>query len=157
MLTTSYPYLLNLFVLSSYSSLSFRFSGLEHYRQFGYKCRLKLPNSIFDDMRDDSNWITVKYNHNRGILHDGDFPHLSTKVLSLPKKDAESTGSNSSSDSNSKCCSSSDSNSKCCSNSDGEYAGLPIRRVILGFNCFSDIVKSCCERAPEVYMEHTLL
>ena len=156
MLTISYPYLFIflLFVLSAYSFLFFRFSGLEHYRQFGYKCRLKPPNSIFDNMRDDSNWITVKYNHNRGILHDGDFPHLSTKVLYLPRKDAESTGSSSDSssdNSSSSCCNSNNSSSSSnSSNSGGEYAGLPIRRVILGFNCFSEIVKSCCERAPEV-------
>ncbi len=96
-------------------------AGLDHYKKFGYKCRLQPPNSIFEDLKKDPNWITVKYNHNRGILHDGDFPHLSTKVTSLPKN----------------------------SGANPNYSDLPVKRVILGFNCFSDIVKSCCERAPE--------
>lgn len=28
-------------------------------------------------------WMLIKYKPNRGIMHDGDFPHLSTKVTSI--------------------------------------------------------------------------
>lgn len=27
-----------------------------------------------------SDWVTARYKHNRGIIHDGDYPHLSTPV-----------------------------------------------------------------------------
>ncbi len=31
-----------------------------------------------------ADWITVRYRCNRGILHDGNFPHQSTPVTSIP-------------------------------------------------------------------------
>ena len=55
-------------------------------------------------------WITARYKRNRGILHDGNFPHLSTPI---------------------------------------KYIKPGCKRVILGFNCFSDAVGECCIRAPE--------
>jgi hypothetical protein len=55
-------------------------------------------------------WITVPYCYNRGILHDGDYPHFSTEINSIK---------------------------------DG------IKRVILGFNCFSKELAECNLRAPE--------
>ena len=59
---------------------------------------------------DSCDWIRVKYKRNRGILYDGDSPHMATKIDSIsPLK----------------------------------------RRVILGFNCFTDIVSECNQRAPE--------
>ena len=58
--------------------------GLDHYKRFGYKGKLSSSRgeSIDDDLKNNTsnNWITVKYKYNRGILHDGDFPHLSTPV-----------------------------------------------------------------------------
>lgn len=32
-----------------------------------------------------SDWVTVEYCFNRGIMHDGDFPHLSTPVTRIPE------------------------------------------------------------------------
>jgi hypothetical protein len=57
-----------------------------------------------------ADWITARYRRNRGIMHDGNFPHLSTPVTHLKPG---------------------------------------CKRVILGFNCFSDAVGECCIRAPE--------
>jgi hypothetical protein len=83
--------------------------GLEHYKRFGYKGALQ---PLQDDLvgNGDGDWLSIKYKRNRGILHDGDLPHLSTPVTKL------ATGK---------------------------------RRVILGFNCFSEAVSECCIRAPE--------
>jgi len=86
--------------------------GLDHYRKFGYKGR-KRPGDLLLDIEnnDGGSWLQVPYHSNRGILHDGDLPHLSTPVENiLPATD---------------------------------------RRVILGFNCFTDEVGPCCARAPE--------
>lgn len=66
-----------------------------------------------DQMTIDSlsnDWITVPYRHNRGILHDGDYPHLSTPIT---------------------------------------YIKPGIKRVILGFNCFTEELSECNTRAPE--------
>lgn len=59
---------------------------------------------------DSSDWITVRYRHNRGILHDGDYPHLSTPI---------------------------------------SYIRPGLKRVILGFNCFTEELSECNLRAPE--------
>ena len=94
--------------------------GLDHYKQFGYKCRLAQEESesesgsgstlLEKDMELDSAWQTVRYRENRGILHDGDLAHLSTPIKSIvPGK----------------------------------------RRVIFGLNCFSEEMAECCIRAPE--------
>jgi len=84
--------------------------GIEHYQKFGYKAKLQGSEALEEDIKTNGEWHTVKYLTNRGILHDGDLPHLSTPVASLP---------------------------------------LGARRVILGFNCFSQEVGECCIRAPE--------
>ena len=83
--------------------------GLEHYKRFGYKGRLVSEEKLEQDIDDNGDWIRVGYKENRGILHDGDLPHLSTQVDSIEEG----------------------------------------KRVILGFNCFTDVVGPCCERAPE--------
>ncbi len=57
-----------------------------------------------------ADWITARYRRNRGIVHDGNFPHLSTPITHIKPG---------------------------------------CKRVILGFNCFSDAVGECCIRAPE--------
>jgi hypothetical protein len=106
--------------------------GLDHYRKFGYKGKLAVAkaqaqdacNSVHDleassinaeelilqDLRSDPAWQTVRYQCNRGILHDGDFAHLSTPIRRI---------------------------------ADGK------KRVIFGFNCFTEEVGPCCIRAPE--------
>lgn len=55
--------------------------GLDHYKRFGYKGKLQ---GIDADLIA-GDWLTIKYKRNRGILHDGDFPHLSTPVRVLPE------------------------------------------------------------------------
>ena len=56
-------------------------AGLDHYREFKYKCSL----DKFDlDGNDDGNWIKVPYRYNRGILCDGNLPHFSAPITSIP-------------------------------------------------------------------------
>lgn len=83
--------------------------GLSHYKKFGYKGKLVTRETLETDLSS-SDWITIKYKENRGIIHDGDLPHLSTPI---------------------------------------EYIDGSKKRVILGFNCFTETVGPCCERAPE--------
>ena len=64
-------------------------SGLEHYRVHGYKGKLSSADGVVDELKSSmaggaGNWNTVKYAYNRGIVHDGDFPHLSTPIIDLP-------------------------------------------------------------------------
>jgi hypothetical protein len=54
--------------------------GIEHYRAFGYKGKLKDPEALGADLESSCDWHTVRYKFNRSILHDGDLPHLSTPV-----------------------------------------------------------------------------
>lgn len=86
-------------------------NGLEHYKEFGYKGLLKPGSSVTDDVESSGDWVRIKYRSNRGILHDGDFPHFSSPVA---------------------------------------HIAPDTRRVILGFNFFSDAVGECSTRAPEV-------
>lgn len=101
-------------------------AGLEHYKRFGYKGKLVRPESgtggkesedepamvpLLTDIATNQTWQEIRYRRNRGILHDGNYPHLSTPVKSLPDNG--------------------------------------VKRCILGFNCFTDDVGDCCERAPE--------
>jgi hypothetical protein len=55
--------------------------GLAHYERFGYKCK-KEP--VLD--RDTSSaWVSMPYRYNRGCVHDGDLPHLSTEITEMPE------------------------------------------------------------------------
>ena len=81
--------------------------GLEHYRRFGYKGKTALATHLqeqeqekkegqvpaaaaatattatsllLQDMQQDPAWQEIRYKCNRGILHDGDMPHLSTPI-----------------------------------------------------------------------------
>jgi hypothetical protein len=65
--------------------------GLDHYKDFGYKGKKAGGNgvksgaeAILLDQQASPAWQEIRYKRNRGILHDGDFPHFSTPVLSLP-------------------------------------------------------------------------
>nr|CCA15258.1 conserved hypothetical protein [Albugo laibachii Nc14] len=61
--------------------------GLDHYKEYGYKTRLK---SVIED--DDveknasleSEWQRVAYHYRRGIICDGELPHFSSRIQSLP-------------------------------------------------------------------------
>lgn len=72
--------------------------GLRHYEKNGYKGKkshdeyggyYQQPVSLYDDYaRENRNassppWITIPYKYNQGILHDGDYPHLSTPITSI--------------------------------------------------------------------------
>ena len=57
--------------------------GIDHYKEFGYKYKLcKSKESIVKDSEATS-WVTIPYHCNRGILHDGDYPHLSTEITHI--------------------------------------------------------------------------
>ena len=57
--------------------------GIEHYRKFGYKARLA-PDLLEEDTIANPHWRTVKFQGDRGILHSGSWPHLSTRISRLP-------------------------------------------------------------------------
>ncbi|GMI61890.1 hypothetical protein ScalyP_jg8870 [Parmales sp. scaly parma] len=61
--------------------------GLSHYEKVGYKGK-KLstdPTEFLEKDRSSSSaWMSVPYRFNRGIFHDGDLPHLSTRIEALP-------------------------------------------------------------------------
>jgi hypothetical protein len=57
--------------------------GLSHYEKHGYKGRLSGEDSLRSNIETDKSWISVEYNCNRGIVHSGTWPHLSTKITSL--------------------------------------------------------------------------
>lgn len=91
--------------------------GLNHYKRFGYKGRNVNNNELVDDMNSSTSWNHIQYTYNRGIIHDGDFPHLSSKINKI---------------------------SSTCNDVSHKK-----KRVIIGINCFSNIVSECCIRAPE--------
>ena len=57
--------------------------GIQHYRKFGYKARLA-PDLLEEDIVGNPHWRTVRFQADRGILHSGSWPHLSTKISRLP-------------------------------------------------------------------------
>ena len=57
-------------------------AGLEHYKEYKYKCPLDQLDYLSDN--DENDWIMVPYKYNRGTLCDGDLPHFSTPVKSIP-------------------------------------------------------------------------
>lgn len=56
--------------------------GIDHYRQFGYKGRLSSKESLEKDFTN-SNWLSIPYQRNRGIVFDGDFPHYAAKITHI--------------------------------------------------------------------------
>ena len=84
--------------------------GLDHYKEFGYKTALGTSKEHVENDSLSSSWLSVPYRFNRAIVHDGDFPHLSTQIEALP---------------------------------------VGLKRVILGFNLFTNDVGPAAQRAPE--------
>lgn len=61
--------------------------GLAHYQQYGYKTRLagKLSTDALEAISaKEPGWEHVPYRYRRGIVCDGEFPHFSGRVRSLP-------------------------------------------------------------------------
>lgn len=61
--------------------------GLAHYQQYGYKTRLasKLSTDALEAISaKEPGWKRVPYCYRRGIVCDGEFPHFSGRVRSLP-------------------------------------------------------------------------
>ena len=113
--------------------------GLEHYSEHGYKGNIsgdafggwKRPiyqhckrGKLFRDHN--SQWVTVPYVFNRGIVHKGDLPHLSAPIKHI--------GANTSLNK--------------CRNSEIHRKSSP-SRVIVGFNVFGHDVGEVISHAPE--------
>eukprot|EP00956_Cyclotella_meneghiniana_P020974 scaffold37642_cov96-Cyclotella_meneghiniana.AAC.6 len=109
--------------------------GLEHYSEHGYKGNIsgdayggwKRPiqpkqsqynTNVFCES---SQWVTIPYAFNRGIVHKGDLPHLSAPIESIEAIETNSGSRNSSFKS----------------------------RVIVGFNVFGHGVGEVIAKAPE--------
>lgn len=61
--------------------------GLDHYRKTGYKCKLApSTDGVLEDLAQGSDWLKVPFRFNRAIVHDGDFPHLSTTIQDMPTR-----------------------------------------------------------------------
>ena len=45
--------------------------------------RLSTPSALQQDINNSTDWIKIPYKYNRGIIHDGDFPHLSSPITSI--------------------------------------------------------------------------
>ncbi|ETN07617.1 hypothetical protein PPTG_12959 [Phytophthora nicotianae INRA-310] len=98
-------------------------TGLPHYDKYGYKTR-KQPHRLSTDeletlSKRESGWKHVAYKYRRGILCDGEFPHFSGRVRTLPSSpvDADSY--------------------------------LPMKRVVVGFNLFPSEIGACVAKFPE--------
>ncbi|KAG6954384.1 hypothetical protein JG688_00012376 [Phytophthora aleatoria] len=98
-------------------------TGLPHYDKYGYKTRKQSHRLTTDELetlsRSEPGWKHVAYKYRRGILCDGEFPHFSGRVLSLPSSLAD-TKSN-----------------------------LPVKRVVVGFNLFPSEIGACVAKFPE--------
>jgi hypothetical protein len=63
-------------------------NGLKHYSKYGFKsCHVPIPDGvpIADWDEPDSGWVKVPYAFNRAVMHPGEWPHLATRVRSLPR------------------------------------------------------------------------
>ena len=120
-------------------------NGWDHYETFGYKgckrndsmgglkARVMSTNndSLQDKKTHDENihidhntqWVTIPYKFNQGILHTGHLPHLSTIINGFHH---------------------------CTTNNDNnDAANHEMKRVIMGFNVFSDDIGPLVSKVPE--------
>ncbi|OWZ15976.1 hypothetical protein PHMEG_00010296 [Phytophthora megakarya] len=102
-------------------------TGLSHYDKYGYKTR-KQPTKLTTDeleklSESEPGWKSVSYKYRRGIICDGEFPHFSGRVRTLPATVAPSTHV-----------------------PDSE---VPVKRVVVGFNLFPSEIGSCVAKFPE--------
>ncbi|CAH0492781.1 unnamed protein product [Peronospora farinosa] len=101
-------------------------TGLKHYEKYGYKTR-KQPHRLTTDVLEqlsetESGWKQISYKYRRGIVCDGELPHFSGRVRSLPASMSPS------------------------SNTGTE---LPMKRVVVGFNLFPSEIGACVAKFPE--------
>mmetsp|Transcript_19769 Transcript_19769/g.42933 ORF Transcript_19769/g.42933 Transcript_19769/m.42933 type:complete len:479 (+) Transcript_19769:9-1445(+) len=114
--------------------------GLEHYAEHGYKGNLsgdpmggwKRPDDAVTGRClsgrvhiDDSQWVTIPYAFNRGIVHRGELPHLSAPIECIGAQDKSSL------------------------EGDDNCTSPPLSRVIVGFNVFGHDVGARIAKAPE--------
>lgn len=102
-------------------------TGLAHYDQYGYKTR-KQPHRLTTDELEqlstrEPGWQRVPYRYRRGIICDGEFPHFSGRVRTLPVSVAPPAH--------------------------GFSAELPVKRVVVGFNLFPSEIGACVAKFPE--------
>ena len=98
--------------------------GIEHYEKYGHKTRKQPTRLTTDELEElsqtEPGWERVPYLYRRGILCDGELPHLSGRVRTLPTSVSSSEG-----------------------------VELPIKRVIVGFNLFPSEIGACVAKFPE--------
>ncbi|TYZ50831.1 hypothetical protein PybrP1_003163 [[Pythium] brassicae (nom. inval.)] len=106
--------------------------GLAHYEQYGYKTR-RMARKVSTDAleavsRREAGWVRVPYVYRRGIICDGEFPHFSGRVRSLPAAAEVAAAAPS-----------------------GAMlaASLPVKRVVVGFNVFPHAIGACVQKYPE--------
>ncbi|POM74505.1 Hypothetical protein PHPALM_8538 [Phytophthora palmivora] len=101
-------------------------TGLSHYDKYGYKTRKQTQKLTTDELEELSNseqgWKCVPYKYRRGILCDGEFPHFSGRVRTLPAAVSSPTIGDSE---------------------------LPVKRVVVGFNLFPSEIGACVAKFPE--------
>lgn len=100
--------------------------GLDHYEAYGYKTRKK-GKVTTDELElrgeQEPGWRRVAYKFRRGIVCDGEFPHFSGRVRSLP--DCTVTAA------------------------DAQGGELPMKRVVVGFNLFPHEIGPFVQKYPE--------
>uniref|UniRef100_K3X9E7 Uncharacterized protein n=1 Tax=Globisporangium ultimum (strain ATCC 200006 / CBS 805.95 / DAOM BR144) TaxID=431595 RepID=K3X9E7_GLOUD len=102
--------------------------GLEHYKQYGYKTRLrsKLTTDALEAISlTEPGWQHVPYLYRRGIICDGEFPHFSGRVRALPKRLNATTATS------------------------AMLSQLPVKRVVVGFNLFPHEIGAFVQKFPE--------
>lgn len=100
--------------------------GLAHYAQYGYKTRRLTPSKVTTDVLEarsdtEAGWERVPYLYRRGIICDGELPHFSGRVRSLPPASEWRSSAQ----------------------------GLPVKRVVVGFNVFPHAIGACVAKYPE--------
>ena len=101
--------------------------------KFGYKGRLQSKEDFKKDEEENADWVSIKYKCNRALLYDGDLPHMSTPITYLKASSSSPSNASGSTDSSTMV----------------GNVNSSLKRVILGFNCFTEEVDECCRRAPE--------
>ncbi|KAG7380367.1 hypothetical protein PHYBOEH_011478 [Phytophthora boehmeriae] len=102
-------------------------TGLAHYDKYGYKTRKQSQRLTTSELEEVSSsepgWERVPYAYRRGIICDGEFPHFSGRVRTLPASLTPPAGA--------------------------AATPLPVKRVIVGFNLFPHEIGACVAKFPE--------